>query len=435
LLLIFYHFGLLLFQEIYVSVGQMFLHAALFFILLLQRNAASESCPKSDDNCIESRNDKQKKTQTNNIVDENTIPSWDELDNRPIPSWYDEAKLGIFIHWGVFSVPAYRSEWFWRYWEIEKRQDYINFVSQTEKPGFSYTEYASRFSAEFYDPKQWAAIFAQSGAQYVVLTSKHHDGYCLWNSTSIQSTWNWNAIDVGPRRDVLGDLASEIKKTISTFTNKPLRFGLYHSLYEWFNPMYLADKGSSYSTQEFVDRKILPELYELVNKYQPELIWSDGDWEASSEYWKAREFLDWYTRQSSVASTAIYNDRWGYDVTCQHGTFVTCSDRYNPDTLQQHKYENAFTIDSTTWGYSRYSNYSDYMTVEQLIHTIVKTVAFNGNVLINIGPAADGTIHPIFIDRLQGIGMFLFLYNHLLHNTWGTCLCWNVWLFATLLTF
>jgi alpha-L-fucosidase len=95
-----------------------------------------------------------------------TTPSWEELDARPLPGWYDAAKFGIFIHWGVFSVPAYGSEWFWA------------FVNATERPGFSYQEYANRFTADLYQPDQWAAAFAQSGAQYVVLTSKHHEGYC-----------------------------------------------------------------------------------------------------------------------------------------------------------------------------------------------------------------------------------------------------------------
>jgi Alpha-L-fucosidase len=107
-----------------------------------------------------------------------TIPSWEELDQRPLPVWYDDAKFGIFIHWGVFSVPAYGSEWFWYDWQTSHYSNYIDFIQRTERPHFTYPEYASRFRAELYQPKEWAQAFAQSGAQYVVLTSKHHDGYC-----------------------------------------------------------------------------------------------------------------------------------------------------------------------------------------------------------------------------------------------------------------
>ena len=104
--------------------------------------------------------------------------NWESLDSRPLPSWYDEAKFGIFIHWGVFSVPAFGSEWFWNLWNGAKDPQYIDFVKQTERPGFSYQEYASRFDASLYRPDDWANIFANSGAQYVVMTSKHHEGYC-----------------------------------------------------------------------------------------------------------------------------------------------------------------------------------------------------------------------------------------------------------------
>jgi Alpha-L-fucosidase len=111
-----------------------------------------------------------------NSVD--TTPSWDELDARPLPVWYDQAKLGIFIHWGVFAVPSYGSEWFWAYWKDMNPHVYGGFVNATERPGFTYQEYASRFTAELYRPEEWAKAFAQVGAQYVVLTSKHHEGFC-----------------------------------------------------------------------------------------------------------------------------------------------------------------------------------------------------------------------------------------------------------------
>jgi Alpha-L-fucosidase len=107
-----------------------------------------------------------------------TTPSWDELDARPLPTWYDQAKLGIFIHWGVFAVPSYGSEWFWAYWKDMNPHVYGGFVNATERPGFSYQEYASRFTAELYRPEEWAQAFAKAGAQYVVLTSKHHEGFC-----------------------------------------------------------------------------------------------------------------------------------------------------------------------------------------------------------------------------------------------------------------
>jgi len=199
-------------------------------------------------------------------------------------------------------------------------------VNATERPGFTYQEYANRFTAELYRPEYWADSFAKSGAQYVVMTSKHHEGFCNWNSIDVHTTWNWNAIDLGPKRDILGDLAVQIKRRISPYTKKFIRFGLYHSLFEWYNPMYKFDQANNFSTQHFVDSKTLPELYDLVQKYEPEIIWSDGDWDASSDYWKSREFLDWYSTNSSVASSGVWNDRWGQNTLCKHGSFLTCTE-------------------------------------------------------------------------------------------------------------
>ncbi|CAF0754252.1 unnamed protein product [Didymodactylos carnosus] len=196
-------------------------------------------------------------------------PNWDSLDTRPLPQWYDEAKIGIFIHWGVFSVQSYK-EWFWYAWKKDNPDpDVVEFMRKNYPPDFTYADFAKEFHAELYDPNEWADIFQASGAKYIVLTSKHHEGYTMWPS---KYSWNWNAMDVGPHRDLLGDLANAIRNRTK------IVFGLYHSLYEWFHPLYLADKSKSFNTQLFVKQKTLPELYEIVNTYKPEVIWSDGDW-------------------------------------------------------------------------------------------------------------------------------------------------------------
>lgn len=171
-------------------------------------------------------------------------PDWSSLDTRTLPKWYDDAKIGIFIHWGVFSVPAFRSEWFWWDWQGDKpTSDVVDFMNKNYAPNFQYADFAPEFKAEFFDPLQWVSLFNASGAKYVVLTSKHHEGYTLWPSAY---SWNWNSNDVGPHRDLVNDLAQAIRQ------NSTLRFGLYHSLYEWFNPLYLNDKNKSFNTQIYV---------------------------------------------------------------------------------------------------------------------------------------------------------------------------------------
>ena len=224
-------------------------------------------------------------------------------------------------------------------------------------------------------------------------------------------------MDVGPRRDILGDLAKEIKAAKSPTTGQSLHWGVYHSLFEWFNPIFLKDKASNWTTRTFVKEKTMPELYDLVNKYEPELIWSDGDWDAPDEYWNAPEFLAWYATKSSVADTAIWNDRWGKGTTCKHGAYITCSDRFQPGKLVDKKWENALTVDPGSWGFNRNKTGAEYLSVEYFVHELIETVAFGGNMLLNVGPAADGTIPAIFWDRLLGIGDWLKVNGEAIYKT------------------
>ena len=127
------------------------------------------------------------------------------------------------------------------------------------KPDFTYEEFAPQLTAEFYEPEKWADLFKKAGAKYIVLTSKHHEGYTMWPS---RYSYSWNVMDVGPKRDLLGDLAKAVR-------HHNLTFGLYHSLYEWYNPMWLSDKKNGFKTTEFVKNKIRPEMEELVNLYKP----------------------------------------------------------------------------------------------------------------------------------------------------------------------
>jgi alpha-L-fucosidase len=114
------------------------------------------------------------------ILNTEFLPTWDSLDTRKLPQWYDNAKVGIFIHWGVFSVPSFRSEWFWWYWQGSNETDVVQFMQKNYPPDFTYADFAPEFKAEFYNPDDWADLFQASGAKYIVLTTKHHEGFCMW---------------------------------------------------------------------------------------------------------------------------------------------------------------------------------------------------------------------------------------------------------------
>lgn len=324
-------------------------------------------------------------------------PDWESLDSRPLPSWYDEAKFGIFIHWGVFSVPGFDSEWFWWHWQGQHDQKCVNYMKKNYPPGFTYAEFAPKFHAQFFDPVEWADIFKASGAKYVVLTAKHHEGFTNWGSPS---SWNWNSVDTGPHRDLVGDLAEAVR-------NKSLHYGLYNSLFEWFNPLYLLDKKNHFKTQEFVTHKLLPELYNMVIRYKPEVIWSDGDWEAPDTYWNSTEFLAWLYNDSPVKDTIVTNDRWGAGCACKHGGYYNCHDKYTPGKLQQHKWEKCTSVDKFSWGYRRNMMMRELMDLPTVIKDLVQTVALGGNYLLNVGPTPDGMIPVVFEERLRGIGAWL----------------------------
>uniref|UniRef100_A0A8D0GGJ7 Alpha-L-fucosidase n=1 Tax=Sphenodon punctatus TaxID=8508 RepID=A0A8D0GGJ7_SPHPU len=335
-------------------------------------------------------------------------PTWESLDSRPLPTWFDEVKFGIFIHWGVFSVPSFGSEWFWWYWQKEKRQPYVKFMDTNYPPRFSYEDFGPLFTAEFYDANHWADILKASGAKYVVLTSKHHEGFTLWGS---KYSWNWNAVDLGPKRDIVAELAMSIRNKTD------LHFGLYHSLFEWFNPLFLKDAASIFTTRNFPSAKSLPELYEIVSKYQPEILWSDGDGDAPDTYWNSTGFLAWLYNDSPVRDTVVTNDRWGAGRICKHGGYYTCSDRYNPGHLLPHKWENCMTIDKGSWGYRRNAQLSDYLKIEELVTQLVKTVSCGGNLLMNIGPTHDGRIAAIFEERLRQMGVWLGVNGEAIYGT------------------
>jgi len=345
-------------------------------------------------------------------------PTWESLDARPLPSWFDDSKFGIFVHWGVYSVPSFQcggttAEWYWHSLELGSGHDCVRaFHNKTYGADFKYADFARDFRAQLFDPVKWAQLFKKSGAKYVVLTSKHHEGFANWPSPQ---AWNWNSVDVGPHKDIVGLLTDAVR-------DAGLVMGLYHSLYEWFNPLYMADENNNGSTTVYVDEILQPQLRDIVNRYKPDVIWSDGDWTMSDTYWKSKEFLAWLYNDSPVRDTVVTNDRWGKNDMCQHGGYLTCADSYNPGVLQPRKWENCLPVDSLSWGYARNNGIGDYRTIAQLLEQLVSTVACNGNLLLNVGPTSDGMIAPIFEERLLQIGTWLEINGEAIYKTkpWKT---------------
>jgi alpha-L-fucosidase len=347
-------------------------------------------------------------------------PTWESVDSRPVPSWFGDAKFGIFIHWGTYSVPAYApvlpgklayAEWYW------------HAITEGRKPGadpvdagswafhqrvygadFPYQNFAPMFKAELFDPAHWADVFQRSGAKYVALTSKHHEGFALWPSKEASATWGrpWNSVEVGPHRDLVGDLGAAVR-------DKGLKMGVYYSLYEWYNPLWLSDKP------RYVKEHMTPQFKDLVTRYKPAIIFSDGEWEQPSSEWHSPELLAWLYNESPVKDDVVVNDRWGKDTRHKHGGYWTTE--YTPGlTGMDHPWEESRGM-GFSYGYNRAERLEHYHTGRELVILLTDLVSRGGNLLLDIGPAADGTIPVIMEERLLQIGDWLKVNGESIYGT------------------
>ncbi len=334
-------------------------------------------------------------------------PNWESLDKRPVPTWFTDAKFGIFIHWGVYSVPGWSSKGQYAEWYQQGLQGNDTARQNFHKAKFgdrTYYDLANDFKAELFNPDEWAKLFEQSGAKYIVLTSKHHDGFTLWPSKEANRDWGfkWNAVDIGPKRDLINDLFKAVRKT-------SVHAGMYYSLYEWFNPLWKADKAK-YATDH-----VWPQMKDLINNYQPDVFWTDGDWEATDSVWKSAAFLTWLYNESPVKNKIIVNDRWGAGLRFKHGGIYT--PEYQPDLdFEDHAWEESRGM-GYSYGYNREEDAWDYNSAQSLVLQLIDKVSRGGNFLLDIGPDEHGKIPPIMQERLLQIGDWLKINGEAIYNT------------------
>jgi alpha-L-fucosidase len=347
-------------------------------------------------------------------------PNWKSLDSRPIPEWFQDAKFGIFVHWGVYSVPAWRklepglyasyAEWYYAKVMYNTENGGKEFHQKNYGKDFEYREFAPLFRAELFEPNDWASLFKRAGAKYVVLTTKHHDGFCLWPTTSPYKK-NWNSMDIGPKRDLVEDLTNAVKSA-------GMRMGLYYSIIEWesswthrtetgyYVPKKIVDKYKI-PEDEYVDQHLIPQLKDLVESYQPSLIFSDGgEWDGLENYWKTKEFLAWLYNDSQVKDEIVVNDRFAKNMPGNHGDYYSSEYKDMDGVDSGHPWEESRGIGGS-YGFNRAENIDDYNSSEELIHELIDIVSRGGNLLLNVGPTADGRIPVIMQQRLVDIGNWL----------------------------
>ena len=333
---------------------------------------------------------------------------WAAIDARECPAWFPDAKFGIFIHWGLYSVPAWSpkgtySEWY-KYW-LERDtlfgngdftgheiSDYHNRIYGKD---FHYSGFAPMFKAENFDAGEWARLFKAAGAKYAVLTTKHHEGFALWPSKEASRDYGmpWNSVEAGPHRDLVGEYADSLRA-------HGVKVGTYFSLREWGDPLYRRDNMPMYlATHHY------PQLKDLINTYRPDLIWSDGPDGFSEEEWGLRDFFTWLYNESPVADSVVVNDRWATWREKRRGDYFTRE--YRPHDMPSEKpWEECRGI-GFSFGYNRNEDVQDYASARGLVHTLVSIVARGGNLLLGIGPDATGKIPPIMQERLLQMGKWL----------------------------
>lgn len=351
--------------------------------------------------------------------------TWEELDARPTPSWFEDAKFGIFIHWGPYSVPAWSpkgtySEWY-QYWLQEESifgngnftgQEIPEYQKKTYGENSSYYDFGEMFTADLFDAKAWASLFEKSGAKYIVITSKHHDGYCLWPSKEANDRgFAWNSQDLGANKDLLGELSEEVKKT-------DVKMGMYYSLYEWYHPWWKNDR------ERFVDEHFHPQFKDLVERYQPDLLWGDGEWAMSSDKWKTPELISWLYNESSVKDKVIINDRWGQDTRHHHGGYFTTE--YESNAEFDKAWEECRGM-GFSFGYNRNEDIEDYNSAKTMVLMLCDLVAQGGSLLLDIGPDGRGRIPVIMQERLLQIGEWLQINGDAIYGSrkWTDAVQWS----------
>lgn len=301
--------------------------------------------------------------------------------------WFKDAKFGIFIHWGIYSVDGIDESW-----------SFFNEYLSHDK----YMEQLDGFTAAKYDPDGWAEIIAQSGARYAVITTKHHDGVALWDTKC-------NELDVVGKTPAARDLISPF---VNALRKKNVKVGLYYSLLDWSHPDYpnFTRTKKRYENDSVRWNRFTSfnhcQLNELMTQFNPDLYWFDGDWEQNAEKWKAWEIKDMILDHNPKA---IINSRMaGY------GDYDT-PEQGVPIHPPKNKYWELCLTMNDSWGFQ--PNDHNYKSVDLIIRILADCISMGGNLLLDIGPKPDGTIPEVQFDILKETGKWITKHDEAIFGT------------------
>jgi alpha-L-fucosidase len=357
-------------------------------------------------------------------------PNWKSIDSQyQVPDWYRDAKFGIFIHWGVYSVPAYHDEWYprWMYMgDPKSRKNAFDYHVATYGPQdkFGYKDFIPMFRAEKWDPRAWADLFQASGARYVVPVAEHHDGFSMYDSAINP----WNSVRMGPKRDIIGELAKTIRAD-------GLHFGLssHRAEHWWFfsggrqfpsdvqDPRYAGLYGPAQSDRTNLGTPLgqaflkdwLARCDELVDKYEPDLVYFDevGAWSPAFQPYLEQFAAHYYNEAHRLGRGVVIN--YKHTLMPPH-TGVLDFERDVSDQARPDCWQTDTSVGQQSWSYIRDEKFK---SSKQLINEFVDVVSKNGNYLLNIGPRADGTIPDEPRRILLSFGAWLKVNGEAIYGT------------------
>lgn len=344
-------------------------------------------------------------------------------DNYEFPEWFSDAKFGIFIHWGVYSVPAFGSEWYPHEMYLEGSDVYKHHIATYgEQTKFGYKDFIPMFKAEQFNADEWVALFKAAGARYVIPVAEHHDGFSMYASDRNP----WNAVSMGPKKDIVGLLKEATEKA-------GLVFGLssHHLENSWFYnggmkfPSDVQDTtirlygfrlpNGEKDYNEKVGLDWLAHTHELIDKYHPQLFWFDwtvGDSIIQPYFYK---FLAYYYNSArDWGKGVVVNTKFGYPTNIQ----VSDVERGKVDVMRKYPWQTDTSVGKKSWGYIEGE---ENKTPEQIVHDLIDIVSKNGNLLLNIGPRSNGTITEEQQSVLLSIGQWLKVNGDAIYGT----RCWK----------
>ncbi len=313
--------------------------------------------------------------------------------------WWRDARFGIFIHWGLYSIPAGT-------WDGRTYGGAAEWLLDSAKvdPMRWERELVPKFNPTRFDPQAWARIFEDSGAGYIVLTSKHHDGFCLWPT----ELHDYDSMKAPSKRDLIGELAAAVAKT-------RVHMGLYHSFMDWHHPDYIPRRAwdprppTQTSLEPFVGH-VHAQLRDLLTRYpQVDVLWFDGEWEPTwtADMGRRTERLVRGLKPSLVINNRVGPGREGMQGFTKgeaFGDYHTPEQEVPANGLPGVDWESCMTMNGS-WGY--HASDHNWKSARQLIRTLCETASKGGNFLLNVGPTADGEIPPESVERLAAIGRWM----------------------------